>query len=437
MHKVFAVIRREYLERVRTKAFIIGTLLGPVFFAALAIIPGLLLSRGSAGQRIAVVDATDGQLGEQIVTALARVKVGTGPSAKARYDAQLLKAPDRAQEVLDSLVPHTGLSKDVADAWDGILVVDESAVATGKVNYYGANVGSMEDMQVLRASLTPVVITVRLQRAGVDPAVALGATTPVALETQKISDGKLTGQSGGATFALAYAMGFILYLALLLYGTQVMTSIIEEKSNRIIEVLVSSLTPFQMMLGKVVGVGLVSLTQLGIWGTAGVLLTTYKGAILGALGIASQNAGGFQLPTLPIGLVLVFLLFFALGFLLYSSAYAAVGSMCNTVQDTQQAQMPIMMFVIVGFFSTFALLKDPTGTFARVAGFIPPLAPFVIPVRYSLAPIPISELAISVVLTVLGMLAVVWLAARIYRVGILMYGKRASFRDVIRWVGAK
>jgi ABC-2 type transport system permease protein len=437
MHKVFAVIRREYLERVRTKAFIIGTLLGPVFFAALAIVPGLLLSRGSAGQRVAVVDATDGRLGEQIVTALAETKVGTAPSAKARYDTQLLKAPGRAQEVLDSLVPHTGLSKQVPDALDGILVVDESAVATGKVNYYGANVGSMEDMQALRASLTPVVITVRLQRAGVDPAVALGATTPVALETQKISDGKLTGQSGGATFALAYAMGFILYLALLLYGTQVMTSIIEEKSNRIIEVLVSSLTPFQMMLGKVVGVGLVSLTQLGIWGTAGVLLTKYKGAILGAMGMASQSAGGFQLPALPIGLVLVFLLFFALGFLLYSSAYAAVGSMCSTVQDTQQAQMPIMMFVIVGFFSTFALLKDPTGTFARVAGFIPPLAPFVIPVRYSLAPIPISELAISVALTVLGMLAVVWLASRIYRVGILMYGKRASFRDVIRWVGAK
>jgi len=437
MRKVLAVIRREYIERVRTKAFIIGTLLGPLFLIALAVIPGLLLSRGSAGQRIAVVDATNGQLGEQIVTALSRAKVGSGPNAKDRYDAQLLLAPGRAQDVLDSLVPHTGLSKEVPDALDGILVVDESAVATGKVNYYGANVGSMEDMQALRASLTPVLITVRLQRAGVDPAVALGATTPVALETQKISGGKLTGESGGATFALAYAMGLILYVALLLYGTQVMTSIIEEKSNRIVEVLVSSLTPFQMMLGKVVGVGLVSLTQFGIWGAAGVLLTKYQGALLGAFGLAAPAAAGFRMPALPIGLVIVFLLFFGLGFLLYSSAYAAVGSMCNTVQDTQQAQLPIMLFVIVGFFSTFALLKDPTGTFAKVAGFIPPLAPFVIPVRYSLSPLPITELAGSVVMTVLGMLAVVWLASRIYRVGILMYGKRASFRDVVRWVGAK
>lgn len=436
MHKVLAVIRREYVERVRTKAFIIGTLLGPIFFITLAVVPGLLLSRGGAGQRIAVIDAAQGGLGREMVAAMQRAKVGGGANAKARYVPLLLEAPDRAQELLDSLVPHTGLPKDVADGLDGILVVDESAVATGKVNYYGANVGSMEDMQALRQTLTPVMITERLQRAGVDPAVALGATSPVALATQKVSQGKLTGESGGATFALAYAMGFILYIALLLYGTQVMTSIIEEKSNRIVEVLVSSLTPFQMMLGKVVGVGMVSLTQLGIWGTAGVLLTKYQGAVLSFFGVTPTN-GGFQLPALPIALVVVFLVFFGLGFLLYSSAYAAVGSMCSTVQDTQQAQMPIMMFVIVGFFSTFALLKDPTGTFAKVAGFIPPLAPFVIPVRYSLSPLPISELLVSMVLTILGMLAVVWVAARIYRIGILMYGKRASFRDVVRWVGAR
>lgn len=432
MHKIIAVIRREFLERVRTKAFIIGTLLGPVFFIALVVIPGLLLSRGSTGLRIAVIDASEGDFGQRVVNALGEVR----PGGKAKYVPTRIAAAGRAPDVLDSLVPFTGLSEaSDANAWDGLLIVDEGAITTGKVSYYGDNVGSLEDMQSLRQALTPLVITERLSRSGVDPSVALRATTPVSLDSRKVTQGKLTGESGEATFALAYAMGIILYMALLLYGTQVMTSIIEEKSNRIIEILVSSLTPFQMLLGKVVGVGLVSLLQIGIWATAAVLLSENRGTVMGWFGLETAGAG-IGLPAMDPGLVAVFLVFFALGFLLYSSAYAAVGSMCNTVQETQQAQMPVMMFVLVGFFSTFALLRDPTSTFAKVAGFIPPLAPFVVPVRYSLSPIPIAELLAAAATTVIGLLAVVWVAARIYRVGILMYGKRASLKDVVRWVAA-
>jgi ABC-2 type transport system permease protein len=432
MHKVIAVIRREFLERVRTKAFVIGTVLGPIFFIALVVIPGLLLSRGNTGVRVAVVDATDGEFGRRVVSALERPVV----RGQAKYLPALVPAAGRAADVLDSLVPLTGLSdKTVAGAWDGILIVDERSIETGKVSYYGGNVGSLEDMQGLRQVLTPVVISERLQRAGVDPGVALGATTPVSLDSRKVSQGRLTGDSGEATFALAYAMGIILYISLLLYGTQVMTSIIEEKSNRIIEVLVSSLTPFQMLLGKVVGVGLVGLLQIGIWAAAAYVLSENRAAVMGFFGLETAGAG-MGLPAMDPGLLVVFLVFFALGFLLYSSAYAAVGSMCNTVQETQQAQMPVMMFVLVGFFSTFALLRDPTGTFAKVAGFVPPLAPFVVPVRYSLSPIPPAEVLASAATTVVGLLAVVWVAARIYRVGILMYGKRASVRDVIRWVAA-
>lgn len=437
VHKILAVIRREFVERVRTKAFVIGTILGPVFFIAIVIIPALLLSRGSTGLRVAVVDAAEGDFAERVVAALAKVKAGSGEAAKAKYLPVRVPAAGRAADVVDSLVPKTGLGRDTAgDALDGILLVNESGIATGRISYYGDNVGSLEDMQGLRQVLTEPVVSERLRRAGVDPEVALGATRPVDLETRKVAEGKLTGESGAATFALAYAMGIILYMALLLYGSQVMTSIIEEKANRIIEVLVSSLTPFQMMLGKVVGVGLVSMLQLGIWASAALYLSENRATVMGWFGIQGA-AGGMGLPAMQVELLLVFLVFFALGFLLYSSAYAAVGSMCNTVQETQQAQMPVMMFVLVGFFSTFALLRDPTSTFAKVAGFIPPLAPFVVPVRYSLSPIPLLELLATGATTVLGMLAVVWFAARIYRVGILMYGKRASLRDVARWVAAR
>ena len=133
-------------------------------------------------------------------------------------------------------------------------------------------------------------------------------------------------------------------------------------------------------------------------------------------------------------LFLVFLIFFTLGFLFFAALYAAVGAMCNTIQDAGQAQMPVMMMVIAGFFSIFALIRDPNGTAARVLSYVPPLAPFVVPMRYSVSPLSPLQLAGTILTTILGVLVVVWLAGRIYRVGILMYGKKASFREVFRWM---
>ncbi len=435
--KTIAVIRREFVERVRTKAFVIGTVLGPIFFGAMAIVPSLILSRGSVGQRVVVVDGTRNDFGRRIEQVLQASTVGDGPKAKPVYAPVRVGAAGRVQDVIDSLVPRTGLSKKDAATLDGLLIVDEGSVTTGKLRYYGKNVGSLEDMRQLRSSLTPLMIAERLRSVGVDPVVAMSAAAPIDLDTRKVAEGRLTAESGASTFALAYAMGIILYMALVLYGTQVMTSVIEEKSNRIVEILVSSLTPFQMMLGKVVGVGLVSLVQLGIWAGAFLLLQQYQSTILGLFGVASASSGiASILPTMDPWLIVVFLGFFVLGFLFYSSVYAAIGSMCNTVQEAQQLQTPVMVMTISGWFSAFALLRDPTSTFAKVASLIPPLAPFVVPVRYSIARIPLPELLLYVASMVAGLLMIVWVTARIYRVGILMYGKRASFRDMLRWVRA-
>lgn len=436
MSKVFAVIRREFVERVRTKAFIIGTLLGPVFFVGMAVLPALLLSRETTGRKVVVIDAGSGEFGGKIQQALASARKGSGPDAEAKFVPSLLVAGARAEDVRDSLVRHTGLSRRSEESIDGILMVSEGGITKGEVTYLGVNVGSPRDMEDLRRLLTPVMMTERLQRAGVDPVVALKAVVPLALETRKVSEGKLTNESGGATFALAYAMGFILYISLLLYGSQVMSSVIEEKSNRIMEILVSSLTPFQLLLGKVVGVGLVSLLQIGVWTTAAKLLRDYQPQIMKAIGAGGAAGGGvpFMLPSMPTDLLVIFLTFFTLGFLLYSAAYAAIGSMCNTIQETQQAQMPVMLFIIMGLMSMFALLNEPNGNLARVLSLVPPLAPFVVPVRHSIAPIPLGELLLSVATTIAGLLLIVWVAARIYRVGILMYGKKASLKDIVRWV---
>jgi ABC-2 type transport system permease protein len=282
----------------------------------------------------------------------------------------------------------------------------------------------------------------RLERLGVDPGVVLKAVGSVGLVTLKVAEGKLTGQSGEATFGLAYGMVFILYLTLMIYGSQVMTSVVEEKSSRIIEVLASSLKPFELMLGKVVGVGAVGLFQLTIWAATALYLGSFGASFLGRfsgegseVGAAAASAGAPSfLAAISPELMVIFLVLFILGFLFYAAMFAAVGSMCSTVQDTQQVMMPVTLPIMLGIMTIFALVNDPNGTLGMVITFIPFWAPFALPVRYSITPLPLWEVLGSIAVMILSVIGVAWAAGRVYRVGILSYGKKASFRDVARWI---
>lgn len=433
MHKVWTVIRREFLEKVRTKAFIIGTIAFPLLLVGLTILPAILATRQTAPRRIAVIDGTAGEAGQKLTQALAASR-RPGPQGAQRYDVTRIAAQDRITEVRDSIIALTGLRERTSGTYDGVLVIDDAAVDAAKLTYYGANVASQNDMGRLKEEVESSLRFERLLRVGIDPIVAQPALKRLTLVTAKVTDGKLTGESGGASFALAYAMVMILYIALLIYGIQVMTTVLEEKSSRIAEVMVSSLSPFQMMLGKVLGVGLVALLQLSIWGGTAVLLTTYRGQVARLLGLSADAAASTPLPQISPDLLAVFLLYFVLGFLLFSAAYAAVAAMCNSIQESQQLNAPITMCIVAGFIAVFALLNEPAGPVARVLSLVPVVAPLVVPVRYSLAPIALTELALSVVILLATVIAVVWVAARIYRVGILMYGKRPSLVEVWRWV---
>ena len=183
------------------------------------------------------------------------------------------------------------------------------------------------------------------------------ATAPIDLQTSRVSNGEVTGQSGESSFMLAYVMSFLLYIALILYGNQVMSSILEEKSNRIMEVLVSSLSPFQLMLGKVLGVSAVALLQLGIWSGTAKLLTSQRTAIAGLLGVSATQAMAMPIPAINGDLLVVYLLFFVLGFFLYAAAYAAVAATCNTQQEAQQAAIPVTMCIAVGLILLFGLAR--------------------------------------------------------------------------------
>ncbi|MGH7656791.1 MAG: ABC transporter permease, partial [Gemmatimonadales bacterium] len=403
MNKLWAVIRREYLAKVRTKAFIVGTILGPILMAGLFVLP-VLMDQPSSTRRIGVVDAAGGQLGNRVVRVLEEARIGEGAESRPRYMVVRVDGHDDPNRIRDSLVARTGVS-DSTDDLDGFLVVTEASLDSSEVTYYGVNAGSFSDMAALENVLEPVFLSEKLERRGVPLELVADVRGGLDLDGAKVVAGSLTGESGEASFMLSYIMAFVLYIALLLYGIQVMTSVLEEKNSRIMEVLASSLTPFQLLLGKVVGVGAAGITQLGIWIGAAMLITANIAAIVGTFtgGVPAESAGaGMSAPLISPGLLVVFLLFFLVGFFLYAAAYAAIGAMTNSVQEAQQSATIVNIFIVVGFLSIFSLLSDAGSTTARILSLIPFFAPMVVPVRYSVSPLPLPEVALYLTLTVLG-----------------------------------
>ena len=442
MNNLIPIVRREFVERVRTKAFLIGTLLGPVIFLGLGAYAAVAFGRDTGAARIVVLDGASGDVGARIVARLGAERLGSSDSGLARYEITRIPAVDRLIPVRDSLVTqiggHTGSDADAADALRGILIVTDTALAAGRLQYLGSNVGSLTFTGHLESALHSIVAEERLHRAGVTDSVAKIATASFDLNTAKVTKGKLTGEGGGSAFMLAYVLVIILFVAMLPTGVQVMSSVVEEKSNRILEVLVSSVRPFDLLLGKVLGVGAASLLQLGIWAGSALYITGKFATPKMSSGMAGAGtpppATAFALPTISPELVLVTLAYFLLGFLLFAALYAAVGAMCNSVQETQQFQMPVTVVAMLGYFGAFGAINNPGSQLARVLSFVPPSAPFVVPVRYAMSPLPLPELIGSIATSILGVLLVVWVAARIYRVGILSYGKRPTPREVLRWI---
>ncbi len=420
MSRVRAVIRREFVERVRRKSFWVMAMLGPVFFAAVFLAPVLLSQRGGV-KRLVVVD---------------RTTTGFGRVVAARLDSTrdfiVVRTIRGAPGLEDSLKDEVGERR-----IEGFLLVSDSLLEAGTAEYRASNVSSLEDIELMRETLRRLVENARLERAGVDPGVVARAQLRVSLRTNKIARGRTTGESAGQSFALAYFMMVTLYIALLLYGVQVMGSVIDEKTSRIVEVLVSSVRPFQLLFGKVLGVGAVSLLQFLIWGVAGRFLLGRRAALLSRAPGGGQDIGQvFQVPHLSVATACVFVAFFLGGFFLYSAMFAAVAAMSSTEQEARQSQAPVTVLIMIAFFSSFATLANPESRLSVTLSLVPFTAPIATPARWAAGNLTWIEVATSFVLLVVGTIAVTWVAARIYRVGILMTGKRPSLRELVRWVRA-
>ncbi|MGH8622859.1 MAG: ABC transporter permease, partial [Burkholderiales bacterium] len=319
---------------------------------------------------------------------------------------------------------------------DGFLLVDDALIESGRVEYRSSNVSALRAIGELQRTLTDVARSVRLERAGVNPVVVARAQIRVDLATKKISGGKTTGESTGQSFTLAYVMAIVLFLTIFLYGANVMGSVLEEKTNRVVEVLVSSLRPFQLMLGKVTGVGAVSLFQFLIWGLSAWVLVSQRRALTGGMPGAAEAGEVFQLPPVTLETAALFLAYFLGGFLLYAAMFAVVGAISSTEQEARQAQQPVTFLLMISYLSMFAMLNDPEGALAVTLSLVPFTSPIAMPVRWAAGSLPPGQLALSLALLALGIVAVTWAAARIYRVGILMTGKRPGVRELVRWVRA-
>ena len=424
MAKLWAIIKREYLERVRSKWFLIATFFGPVFFSAIIIVPAWLASRSKATNDVyntTILDATGAGFGHRLAVNIAgdSTRADRMPVVRLVQPADLTKAESTAtREVMRK--EHTGY-----------IVVNEQTLAGESARYAGTNATSIADMAQIKTAIHNTILASRLEKVGLDNQKMKEITfIPLDFSTERITERGRAG-SGMASVLFGFAIGFLLYMSIVIYGQTIMSGVLEEKTTRVAEVVMSSVPTDTLLAGKVLGVGAVGLTQQIIWIVTTYVLLKLRTPIMARFGAPTMN---FSLPDIGLGAGIVFLLFFLLGFIFYSSLYAAVGSSVNSESEARQAASPLMIMIVSTGVFIQPVLLNPTGTTAKVLSLVPISSPIIMPIRMAVTGVPPLELGASLVFLGIGCLAALWLASRIYRVGLLMYGKRPTMREMARWV---
>ncbi len=423
MRKIGHIFLREYLQSVRSKAFIIITILTPLIFGVIFGLPLLLGTRGGQSYRVGVVETAAGAPDAGLLPLLREHLERRTDSFRQTFQFQAVPLdPGREAEV------RARLRGDVmAGRLDAYLWFDGDPTREGTVEYHGRSVTDMVGLRVLENGISRAVVQRRLVARGIAAGDVQELVKTTRLKTVRVSSSG-EREDRGVSFIMAFFFLMVLYATLIIYGVTVMRSVIEEKTSRIYEVLLSSVRPIELLAGKILGVAAVGMTQYAVW----IFLALLTGGGLGLAAIRTQ-IGEFAVP----GQILVFFaLFFLLGFLLYSTMFAALGAMVNTEQEAQQLQMLIMQFLIVPVLVAQLVIRSPNGPWATALSLIPFFTPTLMFLRITVVTPPAWQVALSIVLLLATIGAVLWIAARIYRVGILMYGKRPTLPELLRWVRA-
>jgi ABC-2 type transport system permease protein len=409
--RLLRVARREYVERVRSKAFVIGTVLGPLLLAGAMLGPGLLMST-QRGQplRVAVLDHT-GELGGPVARALAARKAG----GQVRF----LVAP--------AVAPTPGASAALGERvrngeLDGFVEMKGTEPAEATADYYGRNVSNFMDLQLLEQAVSEAVVDHRLTGAGLPSDRVRALTRPPEFKTIQLT-AQGTREDRKEAFFVSMLMLTLLYTSIAMWGAAIMNGVLEEKMSRVVEVVVSSVTPTDLFGGKLLGVGGAGLTQFVTWAGTLVVIGVYGPVLVGG-----------AVPKMGLGVLTAFVVFFVLGYFFYGALFAGLGASLNSQQEAQSLTFLVMFPLILGFAMFPVALSNPEGRPALVLSMIPFFTPLLMFGRISTVTPPLWQIALSIALMACSIVLAVVAAARIYRVGVLMYGKRPTFREMLKWV---
>ena len=447
MKKFLAVVKHEYKKIVYKWTFLIGTLLFPLIGACFAIVPALIFSIKGEPTRIVIVDKTNKiapRLKENLSVENINVK---GEKAAKDSIKDLTASPNdkmkqRSKQTVEGFVfidysaegkthdqirgelNEKAATKEI-DAY--LLVPDDPADADAKYEFLSRKAGDFVAGDLIKEALNDAVRSQRLSDARISEAAVMQLSAPVELDSKAIDD-QGREKDSDMLLAASFVIGLMIYITLAIYGQVIMGAVVEEKETRIAEILFSSARPFELMLGKLVGVGLAGLTQLSIW-VASIV------ALLAFIAVQSDLSPMFAgLPHITPLMVFYFLLFFLLGYFVYASIFALIGSMVTTVQEGGQFAFPPIMIMLIGFYFSFAVIRDPNSRLSFWVSISPFFAPITMPVRILAETPPFWQIALSIGINAVTIAGLVWLASRVYRVGMLMYGKRATIPEVWKWI---
>ncbi len=433
LRNIFLIARREYLERVRTKAFMIFTLLMPAIMFGFSVVPSLLVMSKSGGTlHIAVVSA-DAKLAQSV-----KVEILRSPSgAEAQQEEKLKQQKRRSAQSGDvqytvdvntdaSEKTRTELQKRLdAKEMDGFIWLDGKAIAEHTTTYTGRDVSNFVELGKLQGRIRTGVLRYQLAKKGFDPNELQSFMKPFDVSAIKWEGGKASQTDQGTQLLAVVFLVITLYVTVLMYGVNVMRAVLEEKTTRVMEVLMASVSATDLMAGKIMGVGAVGLTQVAAWFTMASVAAA-PGAFSLAGKIREANFSGMT--------AVYFVIYFLLGYFLYSSMCAALGALVTSEQEAQQLQFFVIMPLIVSVMFMMFVMMHPNDPRVVALSLIPFCTPVLMFIRTIVSPVPAWQVALSIGLMLGTIACVVWVCARIYRVGALMHGKRPTLPEIVKWV---
>jgi ABC-2 type transport system permease protein len=447
MRKFLAVVKHEYKKIVLKWSFIIGTLLFPIIAAGFAIVPAIIFSIKGEPTRIIIVDQS-GRIAPRLIENLSLQKMRAEQEQAIKDSMKNIDAPPdasiqkTAEQFTESFVftdyiwdekPLEQVRRELNDKilgkeHDAYLIIPKSFDAPdAKFEFRSRKAGAFAAEKKLNQALNETVRSERLAKANINEAQLKDLSKIVNFDAKSI-DEQGAEKDSDSVFIASFIIGLMIYITLAIYGQMILSAVVEEKETRIAEILFSSARPFELMMGKLVGVGLAGLTQLAIWIISALVLV--------GVGIAQMSAAGMSIaiPNITPLMVILFFVYFLLGFFIYASIFALIGSMVTTMQEGGQFSFPPIMLLLVGFYFSFAVIRDPNSQLSFWVSIAPFFAPITMPVRILAETPPYWQIALSIFINAAAIAGLVWLASRVYRVGMLMYGKRATIPEVWKWI---